>query len=236
MIYIYTLSDPETGVVRYIGKTTNPKDRINGHISESKSGRYNNHRVNWGKSLIDKYLKPKMDIIDEVVGDWEWLEVYWISQFKTWGFDLTNSTDGGEAPPKKEVKVDQYTLDGAFIKTWDSKRKASRSVGLSDSPALTCALSGKCFKAGGFRWAYHGEKLPNYERKVNNERKVDQYTLDSEFVRTWDSISEGARGVGLKNSAGVRSVCLGDRFKAGGFRWTYHGEKIKQYKLKIGNQ
>ena len=232
MIYIYTLSDPETRAVRYVGKSISPSSRLIRHISESKSGRYNNHRVNWIKSLIGKGLEPKMDIIDEVDGEWEWVEEYWISQFKSWGFHLTNGTDGGDNPPKYEVKVDQYTLEGVFIKTWDSKRKGARGVGLEDCSGLALALSGKCFKAGGFRWAYHGEDLPNYERKVSNERKVDQYTLYGEFVRTWDSISEGVRGLGLKNSSGVRSVCLGDRFKAGGFRWAYHGEKLLDFKFK----
>lgn len=42
-------------------------------------------------------LKPIIEIIDEVpVSEWEFWEIYWISQFKTWGFDLTNGTEGGD--------------------------------------------------------------------------------------------------------------------------------------------
>lgn len=33
--FIYTLSDPNTGLVRYIGKTKNIKDRLKRHLSNS---------------------------------------------------------------------------------------------------------------------------------------------------------------------------------------------------------
>jgi len=38
--YIYALLDPQTGVVRYIGKTIRPKERLKQHIDRSKKPRY----------------------------------------------------------------------------------------------------------------------------------------------------------------------------------------------------
>ena len=35
MTFIYTLSDPITNEIRYVGKTKNPSDRLKGHIKES---------------------------------------------------------------------------------------------------------------------------------------------------------------------------------------------------------
>ena len=35
--YIYALLDPRDNEVRYIGKTTQPKNRLSGHIRECKN-------------------------------------------------------------------------------------------------------------------------------------------------------------------------------------------------------
>ena len=92
--YIYTLEHPITNEIRYIGKTNNPKRRLHhhwvvGHKLKTKLS-------SWLKSLKKLKLKPIMTIIDETDSDWEQLEMYWIAQFKAWGFKLTNHTDGGE--------------------------------------------------------------------------------------------------------------------------------------------
>ena len=87
--YIYALLDPQTGVVRYIGKTIRPKERLKQHIDRSKKPRYK--KECWIKSLINKGLYPEMIIIDECdFEDSSLIEEMYISLFKGWGFDLTN--------------------------------------------------------------------------------------------------------------------------------------------------
>ena len=93
--FIYTLCDPNTNEIRYIGKTNNLDYRLRKHINESKNKR--THKERWVDSLIIKGLLPIieiLDIVDEI--EWCFYETYWISQFKTWGFNLTNGTSGGE--------------------------------------------------------------------------------------------------------------------------------------------
>lgn len=98
MIYIYTLSDPTTNMVRYVGKTNNIKKRLILHMSTIE--KYKSHKNSWLKFLKAKSLKPIIEIIDVVNEEnWGFWEQYWISQFKTWGFNLTNSTDGGDSGP-----------------------------------------------------------------------------------------------------------------------------------------
>lgn len=93
--FIYTLSDPITNKVKYIGKTNNLNYRLNKHINESKNKR--THKEKWINSLISKGLKPIIDVLDIVnETEWSFYEIYWISQMKTWGFELTNGTSGGE--------------------------------------------------------------------------------------------------------------------------------------------
>ena len=59
------------------------------------------------------------------------------------------------------------------------------------------------------------EKLTNGKRS----KKVDQYTLDGEFVRTWPSVRQITRDLGI---LGVCACCKGKRPSAGGFVWRYN--------------
>ncbi len=111
-IYIYTLSHPITGEVRYVGKSNKPSIRYGNHLcSKAKT-----HTVSWIKSLAKNDLKPMLRKIDKCQEiDWIWLEQYWIAQFKAWGFSLTNHTIGG---------------DGASGYVMSEEHKAKISAGL----------------------------------------------------------------------------------------------------------
>lgn len=95
--FIYTLSTKEEpNNIRYIGKTDNPKDRRERHTQPYylNEGTY---KANWLKSELKKGNTPILTVIDEVLfDDWQFWESYWIEQFKSWGFRLTNGTSGGE--------------------------------------------------------------------------------------------------------------------------------------------
>jgi hypothetical protein len=95
--FIYSLSDPDTNEVRYIGKANNLKYRLWAHIHEAKHNLRNHHKCNWINTLLKKDKKPIIEIIEEVsIDDWQASEIYWISQFIAWGFNLINKTKGGE--------------------------------------------------------------------------------------------------------------------------------------------
>ena len=91
--YIYTLDI--NGKIFYVGKTKDIKNRLRKHKSESSLKR------TYKEKYINKLLKESKEIniliLDEVDEDLvNYWEIYWIDQFKQWGFILTNSTSGGE--------------------------------------------------------------------------------------------------------------------------------------------
>ena len=95
--FIYSLSDPNTTEIRYIGKANNLKYRLWSHIHEAKHDLRNQHKCNWIKTLLNEGKKPVIEIVEEIsIDNWQACEVYWISQFTAWDFNLINKTKGGE--------------------------------------------------------------------------------------------------------------------------------------------
>ena len=118
MTYIYTLED-QNGDIRYVGQTIRVKNRLSEHCNSSKLKK-KTHKNNWIKSILLMGFKPIFNIIEEVEDiDANWSEIYWISQFKSWGFNLTNGTDGGA--------YDNANRKGAKL-TEEHKLKLSKST------------------------------------------------------------------------------------------------------------
>lgn len=91
---IYTLSDPKTGEVRYVGKTVNSlARRLSNHLRDTRL----NHRYCWIKSVLNRGLKPIINAIEKNIGDnWVERERYWIGFYNSQGAHLVNHSDGGE--------------------------------------------------------------------------------------------------------------------------------------------
>jgi hypothetical protein len=93
-IVIYGLCNPETKVIRYIGKSERVKQRYQNHLNET----YQTHKTNWIKSLKRKGLKPELIILEKITNEsiWQEREREWIKTAGEFGFKLVNSTDGGD--------------------------------------------------------------------------------------------------------------------------------------------
>jgi hypothetical protein len=96
---IYTLSDPRTLEVRYVGMTTKTLEaRLKGHLRNYPHEK--NHRARWIRSLQDVGLIPVIVEIDAVPVDlYAEAERRWIAFYHTQGARLVNATDGGEGTP-----------------------------------------------------------------------------------------------------------------------------------------
>lgn len=103
MVKIYTLEDPITGKIRYIGKT---KQTLNKRLDNHIYGKSTSHKKSWIISLLKQNKFPIIEELETVLEEeWRNSEIYWISQFKAWGFNLTNMTDGGDGVEyTKEVR------------------------------------------------------------------------------------------------------------------------------------
>lgn len=74
---------------------------------------------------------------------------------------------------------------------------------------------------------HKGELNPMYNRKgINhpNSVKINQYDLNNNFIKTWDSIIDIKRDLGINN---IHKCCIGKRNKAGEFHWKYYEEIVR---------
>lgn len=91
---IYTLTDPRTDAVRYIGTTGRTLEcRLGDHIRQSRWGE-KTHRANWIRQLLAADLLPVISML-EITED-KTREIYWIREYRERGIDLVNGTAGGD--------------------------------------------------------------------------------------------------------------------------------------------
>lgn len=93
MPVIYTLTDPRTGRVRYVGQALDVRERFRRHLRI----RDGSHRANWITLLASNGAQPILSVVQEVsLEEKDDAERAWIAKLRAEGADLVNSTDGGE--------------------------------------------------------------------------------------------------------------------------------------------
>lgn len=95
---VYGLADPETGEIRYIGRSSSglhrPKDHATpGHLRAEGS----THKTNWIKALLRHGLSPEIKVLRECFSIEETFDVErdLIALYRAKGARLTNQSDGG---------------------------------------------------------------------------------------------------------------------------------------------
>ena len=179
--FIYTLSDPVSNQIKYIGKTKNLKDRLQRHMSPYGLKCSWQSKTKWLRYLKNNGLKPIMEVLDE--GDEnniDDLEIYWIAQFKAWGFKLKNETIGGQTPTpkgaklrerhkknleestnKKKKAVIQYNIDNTFVAEYESIAEAKKQTKLHH---IGDCCSSKRKNCGEYYFRFKDNYFPYVER------------------------------------------------------------------------
>ena len=141
---------------------------------------------------------------------------YFNSQDPNIGYNIS---DGGNTNSVLRKKVYQYTLDGQFIKEWESLSDANRYY---NTHSIEVINKRSCM---GYQWKYEKfEKIPPISNPNNTgkQKKVYKYDLDGNFICEYNSINEAARlngnSIAFKH---ISSCCNNKRKSAIGFRWSF---------------
>lgn len=99
MTYIYTLTDPRTGEIRYIGKANNPQTRFRVHTSPRRYQKDTYYVSRWICALAKAGFKPYLNVLEMVhMSVWREKEKEWITHYRRLGNKLTNIAPGGIGP------------------------------------------------------------------------------------------------------------------------------------------
>lgn len=126
----------------------------------------------------------------------------------------TASQNTRHSAHKYSCRINQLTLDGEFIRQWDSSNQIKRELGYSNGSIINCC-KGKSKQVYGFRWQYAD---PTQQRKINHP--VAALTKDGEFIAEYKSAADAARS--LKIRASLIYFCLNGTCKSThGLRFNY---------------
>lgn len=126
---------------------------------------------------------------------------------------------------KEEKEIEQYDLNGKYITTWDD---ISEIVGFNKNNVRECC-KGHVKTAGKYIWKYGNDKKLKIENldeylkiyKQSKSKKVIQYTLNDNYIVTWESASIAAKKLGHNSGNNIRRCCNGEIKTCYGFKWKY---------------
>ena len=224
MRYIYTLSDPSTMEIRYVGQTNEPKRRFNDHISSSineSSDSYNTYKARWIRKILNNNFLPIMNIIDSCSSFEESnkLERIYVENLTKDGYRLTNShvTDVTEFSIETKKKMSSAkkgkTLEEIVgleksleLREYYSERMKLNNPNKSNDTLVKEKISNtlkEYFSTPENHWAYglkmdddHNEKLR--QSKLNNPKNVGNRKPRTEEQK--EKIRNSIRGIKIKRS------------------------------------
>jgi hypothetical protein len=225
-IKIYSLE--KNNIPFYIGKTINSLNR-----------RLSNHKKIFGNDIS---ISP----VDEcTVYDWRFWEEYYISLFKSWGFNLKNKNNGGCGPvyysleerkkfkksklnktnyskPHLKTKTYQYDLKGNFIKEWNSITEAANFFGRNHGMDIINCCNGNQKTAYGFIWRKNLEKININELNLGKRKRniILQFDLKDNFIKEWNTITEAALYLKVSGVSITHNI-KGKQKTAYGYKWKY---------------
>ena len=121
------------------------------------------------------------------------------------------------AAMKKPVR--QYSVDGVFIKEWDSASDVKRLLGIERN-CIYCVCNGEMESAGGFLWRYSENcketKIQSAKKRIHG--RVQQLTKDGRSICIYRNLSEASNVSGFKANR-IGEVVRGVRKSYKGFIW-----------------
>ena len=123
---------------------------------------------------------------------------------------------------KNSPKIYQYNINGDFIKVYENI-KALKKEFKCNKKDLERAIKNNN-ELFNYYWSYSKYDnilIENPELEQKTPRKVYQFTLEGDFIREWDSITECR-----KQFPSVLQVCLGKRNHCHKFKFSFDKPKI----------
>lgn len=141
----------------------------------------------------------------------------------------------------RNKEINQYDLNGIFIKTWESAKTIENICGHNHSKIASCCRERQRI-AYGYIWRYnlgdtsdlclsddyHKSKIGKHHN--HTKKKIVQLDFDLNLIEVWESASEATKK--LFNSTDTSSIsrcCTGKLQSAHGYKWMYYDKYKTQF-------
>lgn len=235
--YIYTLSDPRTQEIRYVGQTINPPSkRLAQHIhQESRVVGKLTHVSSWIRNLKLESLKPILNVLEECpLEDLDTREIYYIQEYRK-TCSLCNHALGGQGIRGHKFSKESLDKRNLSLKTselWIKKCKEHSLLMKSLHSTKTISFGyGHISKERRVEIGRkHSEKMkelnknnPNLLKSRVNGVVIPVCLLDSNrnIVKVYKSASEAAKNCRIKDSTHVTRVCKRKSSQTHGLIFAY---------------
>lgn len=247
MKVIYAIVNLKNGK-KYIGSATNFSSRRSRHLSMLKKGIHHSQSLqhSWNKNNPEDY---KFIILEKLTQEEDKLvkEQYYMDYYKSYnrkfGYNMSKTARG--ATSVKTKPVNQFSLDGTFIKSFDNCVSAANEVNYSCSGISACAR-GEYRYYGGYIWS-HDEAISEeriylannpIKRSIESRAKMSasatartdqrkpilQFDMDGNFIREWRCTSDASKELGYSNG-GISDVLHGKFRHCHKFIWKFKNEQ-----------
>lgn len=189
MYYIYALVDPRDNQDRYIGRTSNPKIRYRRHCRNTSGI---THKENWLRLLKRLDLQPIMVILYQTEYYEESLRaeiehILWRNQS---GYDLVNSTEGGEG------------VLNPCDETREKMSKAHKNRSDSHRMSISSRWKGNKFACG--------KRTEEYKQRRRGERNPNSKLTSLDVINIKNMLLSGETCTSISKIYGVNRITISD--------------------------
>ena len=122
------------------------------------------------------------------------------------------------------IPIDEYSLEGKFVRTWNSALLVEKELGISHSN-IGSVIKGKRKVAGGRIWKKHGEPLQKSDIELRKNTRVPksivQYDpITKKEIARYRSSYEASKVLKIPNS-NIIKVCKGNIKNTKGLYFKY---------------
>ena len=164
-----------------------------------------------------------VQILDEVpIQELDNAESYWIQFCNTLRPNGYNLVSDQKSPITKR-KIYQYDITtGKFIQGFNSITEAANYLNLKSVARISSCLNKRAKTGNGYIWSFEKKDYikPQSIPYKNDPKKIHQYSLNGEFIKTYSSISEAAKAVNGTRSS-IRKCANGEYNRALGYLWSF---------------
>lgn len=212
------------------------KNNLKGGITNSGYKNYGmsfknkEQRKEYAHRLVAEYFipnpenKPQVNHIDGNKENNHYSNLEWVTQEE----NMKHCMDNGLSALTKPV--DQYSIDGEYITSFNSASDAGRNLGdVLMGRGISDAVLKYKKTAYGFQWKFSDDDriiYPLQENEYFTTKSVVQLTLDGEYIKTFEKANYAYKELGKKDNGMISQVCKGRRGKYAGFKWMYTNDYL----------